>query len=614
MNKEAKYIINEIRNKHLITSYLSSLGINPVHEHEDKSIYLCPFPSHNETKPSFTVYKKDDGHEDFYCFGCLEEKEKIWSNRGLINIGDINVGDCVVDINGNMDFVLSVNKKTSNNCMSFKSGAFNEPIILTSDHICIAVKREDVIKNLPYIDKRNDSCKSGIRFRKINKCRERGKRYKELTIIQMEAKDLNNEDFLLFPVISDDIRNNSWFLSDSYINKKIHEYNINNIKGPKKKDVDLVINQKTAKFYGLYLAEGSYSGRNIKISMNFDEKNILEELKEIILSEFGLNSKIYEKKEKNTCELNCCSVVLGEKISHLFGKGAKNKKIPTDCLYWDKDIQKEFIKSYFVGDGSKNGKLAVSISRDLLYGMFSVAIQCGLIPKFGIANEEHIDKHGVFHEKSFYLYLREKESIKGFYENIGNTKYYFSIIKDIGIIDRKKTINVVDISVSNTETFLTKLGIVHNCKSSGNIIALYSKINNISWGESIKELSKDIEVFSLDHSEYIVKQLKEDLAKENIEENVKEFFGFLSFHISTMGYAHLCQTNFDNGELIFLESLYKKIDEYIGQEDIDNLIKIDSFISGKNPLKRNLFSFRKEIWAKKQKENRRIKFIERKEI
>ena len=69
-DKKGKYVVEAIRKAHSVTGYLSSIGVHPKHEYDGKSIYLCPFPGHSETKPSFVVYRKDDGHEDFFCFGC----------------------------------------------------------------------------------------------------------------------------------------------------------------------------------------------------------------------------------------------------------------------------------------------------------------------------------------------------------------------------------------------------------------------------------------------------------------------------------------------------------------------------------------------------------------
>lgn len=52
-----------------ITEYLRKKGHEPIKKNNGRLFFLCPFPDHNETKPSFTVWI-DKEFENFYCFGC----------------------------------------------------------------------------------------------------------------------------------------------------------------------------------------------------------------------------------------------------------------------------------------------------------------------------------------------------------------------------------------------------------------------------------------------------------------------------------------------------------------------------------------------------------------
>ena len=52
-----------------IVDYLSSQGHEPVTCSGSKWKYLCPFLDHQETKPSFIVFRDRDV-ETFWCFGC----------------------------------------------------------------------------------------------------------------------------------------------------------------------------------------------------------------------------------------------------------------------------------------------------------------------------------------------------------------------------------------------------------------------------------------------------------------------------------------------------------------------------------------------------------------
>lgn len=63
-------LIHRVCQKQSIVEYLENQGIYPVKVLTGGKLqYLCPFPDHNETKPSFVVYTESD-YENFYCYGC----------------------------------------------------------------------------------------------------------------------------------------------------------------------------------------------------------------------------------------------------------------------------------------------------------------------------------------------------------------------------------------------------------------------------------------------------------------------------------------------------------------------------------------------------------------
>ena len=76
MAKVTEYMIQKIRKDNSIIDFLSEKGFNPEKDHGDKASYICPFPSHDDTKPSFFVYRTGE-YENFYCWGCKKSGDII---------------------------------------------------------------------------------------------------------------------------------------------------------------------------------------------------------------------------------------------------------------------------------------------------------------------------------------------------------------------------------------------------------------------------------------------------------------------------------------------------------------------------------------------------------
>lgn len=69
-----------------IREYLENAGIYPSKELSGgKFSYRCPFPDHQETKPSFMLYTNDE-YENFHCFGCGRGWNIVHLVSGIENI------------------------------------------------------------------------------------------------------------------------------------------------------------------------------------------------------------------------------------------------------------------------------------------------------------------------------------------------------------------------------------------------------------------------------------------------------------------------------------------------------------------------------------------------
>jgi len=79
-------VIQHIQAKKSIVAYLEEKGYQPVKILTGgRMAYLCPFPDHKETKPSFYVWTNSE-FENFHCFGCQRHHSIIDLVAGLENI------------------------------------------------------------------------------------------------------------------------------------------------------------------------------------------------------------------------------------------------------------------------------------------------------------------------------------------------------------------------------------------------------------------------------------------------------------------------------------------------------------------------------------------------
>ena len=429
-------------------------------EINSNGFFKCP--AHDEEKAS-AHFIPDSKEQAWYCFGCLWEGELIWTASGLKPISDIRVGDVVLDSQGQSQTVSAVEHKEGQ-LIEIGTRAFRrDPLRLTPDHTCLYVTKANALRSLKYLCRATERSE-GLRYFGIRKNRIREHNWKVSPIVVTEgrADSLCLGDFLLFPVLKDRVARE---LSAPDIIKPY-------TKGPKSFRLEsLPASIKAARLYGLYLAEGSTGKRHVVFTYNLNEKDTLAaETSQILKDEFGLVSSVTEYPDKNTCEVHCCKTDLTRQLEHWFGKGAAEKTIPVTILSWPVDLQRALIKGYQDGDGSKGRGDASTVAQELAYGLFALFIQAGYCPSLR-HRESRIDRLGVNHRECWYVSRRPNEGLPGFFQEIDGQQYYWSPVSSINNLGTA-TFPVVDISVDNSQSFLTKLGAVHNCNSGGNIFDL----------------------------------------------------------------------------------------------------------------------------------------------
>jgi DNA primase len=435
---------------------------------------LCPYPDHQEKTPSFSV-APDRGF--YYCFGCLEANELIWTSRGLIPIAATEVGDEVIGLGGRRETITDKWFK-SGPTVRIRTGAAKEGIELTPDHQCVFVRREEALRAIPGVHVRY-SGKDEMRF--SSKLRKKNALGPRLSV--HPASDIRSGDFWLYPVIPEEDRNDDPLLGGHVIKPYT--------KGPRTERVEkLHVNTRTAWLYGVWLAEGSLYRGGLKWSFGAHEEALVSRVMRILDEEFGKSSSKFVRLDKNICEVTCSSTDLAALFGYWFGRGCADKRVPAQTLEWTAGCQTAFVEGYLDGDGYKNNRVtrADTVSEELAYGIFGLCIQTRRICSIS-SIPERIGKDGVRRRKAYSVHILSRESLKGFYAEIDSASYFCSIVQEVETA-REEPVTVVDITTTGSHTFLTKLGVTHNCQRGGDAIKLVMDLKSFDFAEAVSYLAE----------------------------------------------------------------------------------------------------------------------------
>ncbi|MFA5048424.1 MAG: CHC2 zinc finger domain-containing protein [Patescibacteria group bacterium] len=516
---------------------------------------FCPFHKgkngNTERTPSMFVSEQTNS---FCCFGCLEENTLIWTDSGLKQISDVKIGDIILSHNGEKHKVINKINKISEKTNLISIGSFNNiPIVMSPEHICLVIDKDNIIKS-GCVKPRKDT-KIGLRFLK-----SKSKLISDIYIKQKESEFVKPFDFFCFPVIKSEYRNNSYLFNNHILNP----YK----KGKVQKRIEyLPVNLETAWLYGIWLAEGSTSCRQVRFTFNInEEKKFAKMVVKILKKYFNLRSKIYLYKDKNTCEVICCKDDLKKQFEFWFGKYSYGKKIPFECLFWTPEIQKMFIKGYLDGYHSVENNV-ITVSNKLAFGMYAIGIQCGYYPSVSFRNS-YIDNKNINHRESYVITFKKKESLRGFFTEINNVEYFLSVVKSNNV--ENKSVNVVDITTDVENTFTTFLGSVHNCGHGGSVIDFVQLMDGSPPAVALTKLAKQLGLIDKDGK---WDELKIDALGGIPEmEPIKSIEPFL-FEISSLlrNYIKLfINTPKFEEEFKWMEKVSKRVDEFlltIGHED-----------------------------------------------
>ncbi len=117
---------------------------------------------------------------------------------------------------------------------------------------------------------------------------------------------------------------------------------------------EIVFSEDLWTFFGLWMAEGSYTSNAVRLSIHRREE---KQVSEICNKLFG-STTIYRKPNSQGSDILICSFALKKIMKNVLGfvSGARNKKVPDIAYNLSRENTAAFLRGYISGDGHLNLK------------------------------------------------------------------------------------------------------------------------------------------------------------------------------------------------------------------------------------------------------------------
>lgn len=395
---------------------------------------------------------------------CLGVGEKVYTDHGWMPIDGINIGDNVLSHKNTFRKVLKKFETPVKNKLVKEvsiSGDY-EKLIITDEHPFLAYTRDIVGGN------RNRSVRENFgTLLRLNKDLPEPR--------FIELKNLRNGDMILSPI--PESKNVEFVIDLSEFKTKncietdsTHQQM--NTSDRMVRDSFIKVDNNLAKVIGLFVADGSSSGGRVQFTSHENESDI----RKLIVDTFTkIGYKCFETKYKDRLARN--TSIYNTKLNMYFAKYClkkEHKKLPDEILDSTIDIQRSALQGLVLGDGhyDKRHKVYVYVTiseklaeqTKLILKRLKHRFNCRLSKRDG--NRRDIYRFEIYSDPFDDGYTYDKSKSYRHY----NGNYEIVKIRDIKDVEYKHDY-VYNIEVEEDNSYVTKVGIVHNCEGYGIPIA-----------------------------------------------------------------------------------------------------------------------------------------------
>jgi len=362
MNNDSKMIAQE-----LDVSFIGSGGnvINEEYiEYQDKNNVREPKYMHGLEQETWIWEEPIEGHQ--YILGCLPPNEKVLTDKGLVNIEDVDINDRLISEDGN--YVNIINKQiyqvVDEDVFEMQMDNTFRTTTFTKEHP-ILISKSNLKRNY---DKNNDEYKFNDR-------------YWDFDFNYTRVEEVEIGDWVKVPNIYKES------IKSGYNNK----WKIDNAVRCEFEFESPLFENDFWWFMGMWLGDGwlDKNKHSYAISLCFDKKHegYIEKCKDIIKRLFKSSPSFIDKG--STFELVFNSKFLYYFILENFGQYSHGKKISEWVKFISDENKKELIRGYFDSDGcwvktQKNGKKYskvsfVSTNLELLESVQDIIFSLGVV-------------------------------------------------------------------------------------------------------------------------------------------------------------------------------------------------------------------------------------------
>jgi hypothetical protein len=372
---------------------------------------------------------------------CLPDTE-ILTQRGVIKITDVEVGDMVVTHKGRWRKVNNVIVNPAHDQVVEVYARGLSPLCVTGNHPIFAAKYTQTLSH-----KQIYHNTEWVAARDLQPKKTRGG-WDALTIPLLRHENGNT------------LRLSDWINGRRFSTKEEDSKLVHTHPMVTPLPAEIEYTSALGRLVGFYLAEGSQGGGKLHFYFHENEVAYQQIVSEDLRTVFGVDSQLVHKEEHSVIVVQCQNAMLTE----LFACGtARTKQVPEWAWNGNDEFMEAMLWAWVAGDGNVNNRITrvTTSSYDLAWQMRLVAISCGREASIITCDrEEGMIDDRVLPARTVYVvsWIDEKKR-RGIYRIDGSC--LTSAIQYIEPIDYKGL--VYNLEIEEDESYLTLGGMVHNC-------------------------------------------------------------------------------------------------------------------------------------------------------